>query len=134
MQRIAIAIASTATSFVALDLLWLSGVAINMYRTELGALLLPAPKPLPALLFYLIYLAGMVTFCVLPGLESHSWSRALLNGAMLGLVAYGAYDLTNLATLAGWSMRVTVIDMIWGTALTGACSAFAVWLTLAIGD
>jgi uncharacterized membrane protein len=134
MQRILIAIATAATSFVALDVLWLSSVAIHMYRTELGTLLLPAPKPLPALLFYLIYLAGMVIFCVLPGLEAQSWSRALLNGAMLGLVAYGAYDLTNLATIAGWSMRVTVIDMTWGAALTGACSAFAVWLTLAIGD
>jgi uncharacterized membrane protein len=79
-------------------------------------------KPLlgVAFLFYLLYVVGIVVFAVLPGLREENWRTAAMLGALLGLVAYGTYDLTNLATLKGWPMTVTIVDMAWGVVLTAA--------------
>ena len=80
---------------------------------------------MPAILFYLIYVCGIVKFAVFPALESHRWTTALVNGAILGLVAYGTYDLTNQATLKIWSPLVTIADLCWGTMLTASAAALA---------
>ena len=128
-----IAYAATAVIFLALDAAWLTTMSERLYRSELGSLMLERPAIAPAAAFYLIYVAGMIVFAVLPGLESGRWTTALGRGALLGLVAYAAYDLTNQATLRGWSWRVTLADLCWGTFVTGVAAAVGcrvtAWLT-----
>jgi len=115
-----------------LDFIWLGFLAKKLYYGEMGKLLLEKPNMPPALLFYVIYVVGVVLLVVNPALEKDSWQYALGYGALLGFVAYATYDLTNLATLKGFSSKVVVIDLLWGTALTSIVSVgafFAVkWL------
>ena len=113
-----VAYIATAVVFLGLDALWLSRVALGMYRQELGALLLDKPNLPIAAGFYLLYVAGIVILAIAPALGEGGWIKALLMGAVLGLVAYGTYDITNLSTLKGWSVKLAVIDIAWGTALT----------------
>lgn len=110
---------AVAVCMLALDVVWLSSTAQTIYRPVLGDLLRPDVNIPPAVLFYLLYVAGIVFFGVLPAVKSGEWTTAALNGAMLGLVAYGTYDLTNQATLVKWSTTITVLDLCWGTFLTG---------------
>lgn len=109
----------TALVFFTLDMLWLTVLGIGFYRAEIGALLLERPNLVPAVLFYLFYVAGLVGFAVLPALNAGSWVWALVAGVALGLIAYGTYDMTNLATLRGWSLQISLIDMAWGGFLSG---------------
>ena len=113
-----VAYIATAVVFLGLDALWLSRVALGMYRQELGGLLLDKPNLPIAAGFYLLYVAGIVILAIAPALGEGGWIKALLMGAVLGLVAYGTYDITNLSTLKGWSVKLAVIDIAWGTALT----------------
>ncbi|MEO8312205.1 MAG: DUF2177 family protein [Caldimonas sp.] len=128
-----IAYAATAVVFLALDAVWLTTMADRLYRSELGGLMLDRPEMAPAAAFYLLYVVGVVVFAVLPGLESGRWTTALGLGALLGLVAYAAYDLTNQATLRGWSWRVTLADLCWGSFVTAVAAAagcrVTAWLT-----
>lgn len=130
-----IAYVATAVVFLALDAVWLTTMADRLYRPELGRLMLERPDIAPAAAFYGIYVVGVLVFAVLPGLESGRWTTALGLGALLGLVAYGAYDLTNQATLRGWSWRVTLADLCWGTFVTAVAAAagcrVTAWLTRA---
>jgi len=109
----------TLLTFLALDALWLGVVARSFYARQLGDLLRNDPRWGAAALFYLIYVGGVVVLAVLPALEGRSPGKALGLGALLGLVAYGAYDLTNLATLRGFPTRMVAVDLAWGTVLTG---------------
>jgi uncharacterized membrane protein len=118
-----VAYIATAVVFLGLDALWLSRVALGMYRQELGALLLDKPNLPIAAGFYLLYVAGIVILAIAPALGEGGWIKALLMGAVLGLVAYGTYDITNLSTLKGWSVKLAVIDIAWGTALTAVSAA-----------
>lgn len=113
---------AAAVSFLALDALWLGVVARSLYQREFGAMLLERPKLSAAALFYALYLGGVVFFAVKPALEAGSWSRAVLNGALFGLIAYATYDLTNLATLKGFPARVVVPDLLWGAAVTAVAA------------
>jgi uncharacterized membrane protein len=115
---------ATAVVFGALDALWLGVIMKDFYRSQLGGLLLAKPNLLPALIFYAIYILGVVIFSVIPALQSASWTRAALLGAFLGLVAYSTYDLTNLATLEGWKMTVVFVDIIWGVFATSIAATF----------
>ena len=123
MRRILIAYALTALCFLALDAVWLSTSMGWLYAPRIGPLLLAQPKLLPALLFYALYLVGVVAFAVAPALPERGLMArpglALRAGVLLGLVAYGTYDLTNMATLQGWSAAVCVADMLWGMFATG---------------
>jgi uncharacterized membrane protein len=110
-------------ALLAIDALWLTVLMGPTYQAYLGALMLAEPKLLPAALFYLLYPAGLVVFAVLPALRKRDWRAASLLGALLGLVAYGTYDLSNLATLRGWPWQLTVIDMAWGTLLSAIAAA-----------
>ncbi|MGD2218013.1 MAG: DUF2177 family protein [Gemmatimonadales bacterium] len=110
-------------AFLILDFAWLGVVARGFYRQQLGHLLSPDVRWSAAGVFYLIFVAGVVVFAVLPAVERGSLVRALLLGGFLGLVAYAAYDLTNLATLRGFPALVAVVDMVWGTVLTAAVAA-----------
>lgn len=126
-MQLLVAYASTAVVFLALDAIWLSLTVKLLYRPSLGDLMVDQINLPPAILFYLIYVAGVVVFAVQPALGSGRWMTALMLGALLGLVAYGTYDLTNLATLRKWSMLITAIDIGWGSTLT-AVSATAGFL------
>ena len=113
---------ATAISFLALDSIWLSLAAGRLYRPRLGSLLLEQFAIAPAAAFYLIYVAGILAFAIAPALETGRWTSALARGAMLGLVAYATYDLTNQATLRGWSATVTIADLCWGSFVTATAA------------
>jgi uncharacterized membrane protein len=120
----AIAYAATLTVFAVVDLIWLAVVAKGFYRAEIGHLLADKFNLPAAVVFYLLYVAGLLIFAVLPALESGRAIDALKIGALFGLFAYATYDLTNLATLKDWSLKLTLVDMAWGSFLSGL-SAYA---------
>lgn len=105
------------------DLTWLSTVGAGVYRPQLGTLLLERPVLWAAALFYLVYAVGVVVFAVAPAIKEESVTRALWLGALFGFFAYATYDLTNLATLRGWSVPVSFLDMGWGAVLTALAAA-----------
>jgi len=113
---------------VALDALWLSYFARAVFRPTLGDILLDTPRWGAAGLFYLLYALGIVLFAVMPAMRGGSWMSAALSGALFGFFAYMTYDLTNLATLKAWSLRLALIDIAWG-ALATALAAAASYLT-----
>lgn len=113
--------------FLVLDYLWLGYVARDFYARQLGALLRDPPQLGIAALFYLAYVAGIVFFAVLPALRGAGFWQAVLYGALLGLLAYGTYDITNLATIKGWPVAVSLADMAWGT-FVSAITAGAAYL------
>jgi uncharacterized membrane protein len=100
---------------LALDGLWLGLLAKDFYQQGLGHLMADSPRWLPALLFYGLYPMGLLYFAVLPQSQDAGLAQSLLRGALFGLLAYGTYDLSNLATLKGWPVQVAVVDMAWGT-------------------
>ena len=112
-----------ALAMLVLDGIWLSFAAKRLYRPQLGDMLLDGFRGAPAAAFYFLYVAGVVVLAVAPGVAADKWTVALMRGLALGLVAYATYDLTNQATLRHWSTTVTIIDMAWGTILTGAAAA-----------
>jgi uncharacterized membrane protein len=105
-------------TFAAIDFVWLTTMTDRLYKPVLGPILADKPDMKAAVLFYLISITGTVFLAIAPALREESWTRAAINGAVLGFVAYATYDLTNQATLAVWQTRLTVIDLIWGTVLT----------------
>ncbi|MFN4282523.1 MAG: DUF2177 family protein [Alphaproteobacteria bacterium] len=111
-----------------LDAVWLGTMVSRLYKPELGPLLMDGFKPLPAGLFYLIYAAGVLALALVPALKSGQWTEALWRGALLGFCAYTTYNLTNYATLRGWSLSVTAADMVWGAVLTGAAATLAFFI------
>jgi uncharacterized membrane protein len=114
-------------SFLAIDMVWLGLVASAFYRKYLGFLMAPSPNWLVATVFYLLFVLGILVFVVLPGLKANSLKTTLLRAALFGLITYGTYDLTNLATLKDWPALLSIVDMLWGTVLTVAvgCIGFA---------
>lgn len=104
-------------AFLVIDLLWLGLVARNFYQKHLGFIMAPNVNWAAAIIFYLLFILGLLIFAVVPGLQADSLGRALLLGALFGFFTYATYDLTNLATLKDWPLIVTVVDMIWGTVL-----------------
>lgn len=128
-KMIVVAFAVTAVVFLVLDAIWLGVISRSLYQREIGGLLLAKPNFVAAAVFYVIYIAGMVYFCVVPGVVEQSTLRGLMNGAIFGIVAYATYDLTNLATLKGWSTTLVFVDVAWGAAASAAASAVAVAIT-----
>ncbi|MGA0544140.1 DUF2177 family protein [Brevundimonas sp. VNH65] len=122
MMRAIAAIGATGVVFLILDAIWLTVVGGRLYRPILGDLLAPSVNWPAAVAFYLIYLGGIGFFAVWPALDQGQWTRAALNGAVLGLVAYATYDLTNQATLRTWSTTITLADIAWGTFVTCAAA------------
>jgi uncharacterized membrane protein len=115
---------SAGLAFGVLDFVWLRWAGPNFYRPALDDLLAPQFRLAPALVFYLIYIAGMVWFAVRPGLVG-GVPQAVLNGALLGGLAYATYDLTNQATLRVWPVHLTLVDIAWGAAATALASGVA---------
>jgi uncharacterized membrane protein len=111
-----------ALIFVIIDAIWIAVIANKFYKSQIGNLLRAKPDFVAAAVFYLLYLYGLLYFVVEPGLKADSFSFVVTHGALLGLVMYATYDLTNLSTLKGWTRKLTVVDMAWGTILTAAVS------------
>ena len=105
-------------TFAAIDFVWLTTMTNRLYKPVIGPIMADKPDMKAAVAFYLISIAGTVFLAIAPALKEGNWTRAALNGAVLGFVAYATYDLTNQATLAVWQTRLTIIDLIWGTTLT----------------
>jgi uncharacterized membrane protein len=123
--KAALLYALTVPVFFAVDMVWLGLIAKPFYARHIGHLMADKVRWTPALIFYFLYIAGILFFAVLPAVERGSLGRAVLAGALLGLLAYATYDLTNLATLRGWPLLVTVIDLVWGMVLTGGVAALS---------
>ncbi len=113
----------TVPVFFAIDLLWLGVVAKTFYRDNLAHVLSPTVNWPAALSFYLIYIAGILYFAVAPALAQDSLGRALLNGALFGFFTYITYELTNMATLPNWPLKVVIVDTLWGIALCASVAA-----------
>ena len=106
---------ATVPVFFVIDLVWLGVIARDFYRDQLGPLMADQIVWPVAILFYLLFIAGLIFFAVVPAIEARSWTRALVLGAAFGFFAYATYDLTNLATLRDWPPLLTVVDIAWGT-------------------
>lgn len=109
--------------FFVIDMVWLGLIAKNFYRSQIGGLMKSDVNWLAAVIFYLIFIVGLVVFVVQPAMEKGSWVHALVFGALFGLVCYATYDLTNLAVAKDWPLLVTVVDLIWGAVLAAAVSS-----------
>jgi uncharacterized membrane protein len=130
MLKLAIAYAVTGVAFLLLDGAWLALAGTRLYRPALDGLLADRVRLVPAALFYLLYVAGLVYFCVRPGLDL-GWRKALVSGAILGLVAYGAYDLTCQAVMRTWSWNITLADLAWGAFASASAATLGVVITRA---
>jgi len=119
----------TLAAFFLVDMVWLGVVAKNLYRDQIGFIMKDHPNWTAAIVFYLIFVLGLVFFVIHPALVSESFMDALLKGMFFGFIAYSTYDLTNLATLENWPIKITIIDLIWGTTLGGLVSAISFYFS-----
>ena len=114
--------AATMISMLAIDLLWIGVIAKPLYQSGIGHLMAAQPNLAAALVFYLLFPLGLLLFAVLPTAGS-GWGKTLATGALFGFFAYATYDLTNLATLKGWPLGLSLIDMAWGSLVSAVASA-----------
>jgi uncharacterized membrane protein len=114
--------------FFAIDMLWLVLVAKNFYKQQIGFLMKPDINWLAAIIFYLLFITGLIIFVITPAMVRQSWVHALLYGALFGLVTYATYDLTNLATLKDWPLLVTLVDLTWGSILAASVSVITYFI------
>lgn len=121
--------------FLVIDFIWLTFVAKDLYKENIGHLMAANPNLIAALLFYLLYIGGVLYLAVLPAIQTGDIKEAIFRGAVFGFLAYATYDLTNLATLKDWPVKITIIDLIWGTSLstTVAVAGFYIAKALKIG-
>lgn len=119
--------------FFAIDMLWLGVIAKNFYRAQIGTLMAPNVNWLAAIIFYLIFIVGLVVFVISPALEKSSLSHAVLFGALFGLVCYATYDLTNLAIAKDWPLLVTLVDLAWGAVLAASVSTVTYLIATKLG-
>lgn len=108
--------------FFAIDMLWLGLIAKDFYRAQIGTLMKSDVNWTAAIIFYLIFITGLVVFVISPAIDKSSWMHALLSGALFGLVCYATYDLTNLAVAKNWPLLVTIVDLVWGAVLAASVS------------
>ncbi len=119
--------------FFVIDMVWLGLVAKNFYRAQIGALMKPEVNWVAAIIFYLIFIAGLVVFVIAPAVEKDSWAHALVIGALFGLVCYATYDLTNLAVAKDWPFLVTIVDLAWGAVLAATVSTTTYFIAHKLG-
>lgn len=110
--------------FLAIDAIWLGLVAPKFYKEQIGHLMADKPNLIAALVFYLIFIVGVVYFVVNPAVQAQDMTKLLVSGILFGFITYATYDLTNLATLRDWPIKVTIIDLIWGTSLSTLIGTF----------
>ena len=119
----------TTLVFFAIDIVWIGGFAKKFYWGNMGSLLKDDINWMAALVFYLLYILGIFIFAIVPAVKVDSLQYALLYGALFGFFCYATYDLTNLATMKGFPMKVAVVDLIWGTILTGTVATAGFYIT-----
>lgn len=115
--------------FLGCDTVWLGLAGQALYQATLGDILLPQFNLAPALIFYLLYIAGLVIFAVKPAYASGTWQPASVYGALFGFFAYATYDLTNMATLRNWTLQITLADLAWGTILSAVSASAGVLIS-----
>lgn len=133
IRALAFAYVAALVAFLVLDALWLGTMYSRLYKPQLGALLRDAPQVVPAAAFYLLYIAALTVLVVAPAVQTANFLRVIALGALLGLAAYGTYNLTNYATLRGWSVAVTIADMIWGGVASGLAASAGLWAARTFG-
>ena len=109
-------------AFLAIDLLWLGVIAKNFYKNQIGFMMKSTPNWPAALIFYALFLVGIMIFCVMPAVEKDSLNHALLYGAMFGFFTYMTYELTNYAVIKDWPLAIVPVDILWGVVLATAVS------------
>lgn len=119
--------------FFSMDMIWLGVAAKNFYVKQIGFLMKSNVNWLAAVLFYLLFIVGLVVFVIAPAVEKGSWVRALLFGALFGLITYATYDLTNLATVRDWPLALTAVDLTWGAVLAASVSVATCVIAVKIG-
>ncbi|WP_312145892.1 DUF2177 family protein [Brevundimonas sp.] len=129
-MNVVVAYVLTLIVFAVIDTAWLGTMGDRLYRPLIGTMLADKFRIAPAIAFYAIYAAGLTLFAVMPGLAEGGWKKALLWGGLFGLFAYATYDLTNLATLKTWSLKLSLIDMAWGAFVSASASATACALAM----
>lgn len=122
MIKLLVAYIIALVIFLMIDMVWLGLIAKNLYKEKLGFIISPDVKWTAAIIFYMLYIVGILFFAVNPSLKDSSWLTALVNGAVFGAMCYATYDLTNMATIAKWPLVIVVIDIAWGMVLTGLVS------------
>lgn len=115
-------------TFFTLDMIWLGLVSKNFYKEQIGFLLKPQVNWYAAIIFYLLFVAGLVVFVISPAVSKHVWQFAVFHGLLFGLVTYAAYDLTNLAMTKDWPFLVTVVDLVWGAVLSSVVALVSYFL------
>lgn len=133
MIRLAIAYAAAALVMAVLDLAWLSYAAKAFFEPAVGPLLAAKPNNLAAVLFYVLYIVGIMLFAIRPALAAGDGATALLMGAAFGFFAYMTYDLTNMATLKGWPAWLAAMDIAWGTLVTALAAGAGYFAASRIG-
>lgn len=129
-MQIVISFFSALVSLLVIDGVWLTLMGKSFYAVKLGEMMSKNFQLLPAGIFYLIYAFGLSMLVIIPAIQGHfSLLKVFLFGALLGFVAYSAYDLSNQATLKNWPLIVTIVDLIWGALLTGTVSVITVLIT-----
>jgi uncharacterized membrane protein len=131
-MNIVISFIATLVPLTALDALWILVIAKGFYAEKMGFLFTKTPNLLPVVFFYPLYALAVLVLVVLPAVTSASWTDALWRGALFGLAAYGAYDLTNHATIAMWPLSMTLADMFWGMTVTALTSVIAYFIITAL--
>ena len=132
MNKFLIITFGVASSMLLMDIIWLSVMSKKLYRPYLGDMIAEKFRLMPAVIFYLIYVLGLVYFVSLPAARQMSFSDSIINGGLFGAIAYSTYDLTNFATLRKWSLMVTLVDIGWGIALSSIASScgYLSWVLL----
>jgi len=128
-MRYVLAYGTTLVIFLGIDAIWLTTMSQRLYRTYLGDVLAQTVNVVPAVLFYLIYVAGIIIFATAPAFSTGRWTTAALFGALYGFFAYATYDLTNHATIRDWPAIITVADICWGSALSATAAALGFVVT-----
>jgi len=128
MKLLLISLLFTSIIFLIIDILWLSYSVKHFYRPNLGSLLNDKPVIWAAIMFYLVYVLGLSIIILHPAIINDSIPQAFWTGIVFGLVAYGTYNFTNMATLKNWSSSVVFVDLIWGGILTGTSSALGIYI------
>ncbi|SIN87282.1 Uncharacterized membrane protein [Carnobacterium alterfunditum] len=119
----------TLAVFFLIDIVWLALIANKLYKDQIGFIMKDKPNWIAAIIFYLIFVLGLVFFVIDPALLSESILEALLRGMFFGFITYATYDLTNLATLDKWPLKITIIDLTWGTTLGGLVSIISYYFS-----
>jgi uncharacterized membrane protein len=119
--------------FLVIDLVWIKSVMRPIFERSVGMLMLPEPRMGAAMAFFLLYLGGLFFFAVAPAVDAQSWTIAALHGGLLGVIAYGTYETTNFSTLKGWTIKMLVIDIVWGAFLSAVVATVGFFVCSALG-